>query len=700
MKTLITTLLVATTTVFGQAAPAKPAVKTAAAPLYKTLKYPPLKEVQIPKVEQFTLPNGMKVLLLENNELPLVSGSMLIRTGALLEPADKAGLASITGSVLRSGGTKKRSGDALNERLESMAASIESSIGDESGRVGFSCLKENLEEVLALFKEVATEPAFSKERFDLEITQTKSSISRRNDDSNSILRREFSNLIYGKDTPYGERVEYATIGNIKREDLIAFHDRYYFPANAILSIQGDINAAELKTKLQALFADWTVTRPAVPAFPKVTKQKTGGVFVADKPDSEQTFFIIGQLGGKRDDKDYPTLDVMSDILGGGFSSRLYQKVRSDNSLAYTIYSAWNADYIHEGTFFVGGSTNAATTEQAISLSLKEVKRIREEMVGPTELEAAKQRVANSFVFNFDSPSKTLGRLVANQYYGYPTDWINQYKDAVMKVTAQDILKAAQQYVKPEEFSILAVGPVAKMGDSLKALGEVKKLDISIPQPKQDTAKEDSASLAKGKATMAKIADAVGGLAKLSAVKDYVQTLESELAMGGNKIKVKQVNMWLKPAGFRQESEFPFGKVIAFFDGEKGFIKSPQGEQPLVGPFAAQVQGQLRRDYFAIMLSNETAGRTVNFVKDGELELKDAAGALLKLSYDPATFLPSKLAFTEGPANAEIAYQEFKEVDGVKVPMKSAITQMNQTTIQVVTDWKLNTGLTMEKLGAK
>jgi zinc protease len=690
MKYLLLVTIVSAAGLFGQAA---------AVPAYKTLKYPPLKEVKIPKVEQFTLPNGMKVLLLENNELPLVSGSMLVRTGNVLEPANKAGLASITGSVIRSGGTKKRSSDALNERLESMAASIESSIGDESGRVGFSCLKENLDEVLALFKEVATEPAFSKERFELEITQTKSGISRRNDSANGVLNREFSNLIYGKDTPYGERVEYATVGNIQREDLVAFHDRYFFPANVMLSIQGDINAAEMKGKLEKLFADWTVTRPAVPAFPAVTKQKPGGVYVADKPDSEQTFFRIGHLGGKRNDKDYPVLDVMADILGGGFSSRLFQKVRSDGGLAYTIYGAWAADYIHEGMFLAGGSTNAATTEKAISASLKEIKRMREEMVGPSELEAAKQRVANSFVFNFDSPSKTLGRIVSNQYYGYPADWINQYKDAVMKVTAQDILRAAKDYIKPEEFTIVAVGPAAKM-DSLATLGEVKKLDIAIPAPEQEAAKADAASLAKGKATMTKIADAVGGTAKLAGVKDYVQTLESELAMGGNKIKVKQTNMWLKPAGFRQESDFPFGKVIAFFDGEKGFIKSPQGEQPLVGPFAAQVQGQLRRDYFAILLSNEMPGRTVNFVKDGELELKDPAGSLMNFYYDPATMMPAKLSFTEGPMKAEIAYKDFKEVDGIKLPMKSEISQMNQVTVQLVTDWKLNTGLTMEKLGAK
>lgn len=690
MKTLILTLAIAATSFAQQK------------PVYQTLKYPPLKAVQIPKVEQFTLPNGLKVMILENHELPLASGSMRIRTGALLDPAEKAGLASIFGQVLRTGGTKQRSADALNAKLESMAASIEANVGNESGSVGFNCLKENLDEVLELFKEVITQPAFSQDRFDLTLTQFRSGISRRNDDPGSIRGREFQNLIYGKDTPYGENEEYSTIANVKREDLIAFHDRYYFPANAMLSVYGDVDASTVKAKLEKLFADWTVTRPAVPAFPTVTKQKSAGVYIADKPDSEQTFFTIGHLGGKLNDKDYAALTVMSDILGGGgsFTNRLMQRIRSDLSLVYGISSSWSANYLSEGTFTISGSTATANTAQAIAESLKEVKRMREEMVGPTELEAAKQRVENTFVFSFASPVQTLNRLMNYQYYGYPEDFINRYKDAVSKVTAQDILRVAKQYIKPEEFTILAVGQTEKFADSLKSLGEVKKLDITIPQPKTETAQADASTLAAGKAAIDKMAAAVGGKAKLAAVNDYVQTISSELNIGGNKVNVKQTNSWLKPMVFRQVNELPFGKIIAFFDGEKGFLKAPQGEQPLAGPFATQVRGQLQRDYFALLQSNEVAGRTVNMVKEGELELKDASGAVLKLSYDPATMLPTKLAFTEGGFNAEVSYSDFKEVAGLKLPFKLSITQNGQVSTQTITDWKLNTGLTVAALSAK
>ncbi|MBZ2184098.1 MAG: insulinase family protein [Bryobacter sp.] len=689
-------LTLAVTITFAQ----KPA--PAPVPVYKTLKYPPLKPVQIPSVEQFTLPNGLKVLILENHELPLASGSLRIRTGSLLEPAEKAGLASLTGTVLRSGGTKRMKPDDLNARLESMAANIEAGINDDNATVSFNCLKENLDEVFGLFKEVVTEPAFAQDRFDLAVTQTRSGISRRNDDAADIRAREFQNILFGRNTPFADRLEYATLNNIKREDLIAFHDRYFFPSNAMLSIYGDVDTATVKAKLESLFGSWNVQRPPVPAFPQITRQKSAGVFIADKPDVEQTSFTIGQIGGKLNDKDYAALTVLSNILGGAgtFSSRLMQKIRSDMSLVYGISSSWSADYLHDGTFTISGSTAAATTGKAIVETLKEVKRMREELVGPTELEAAKQRVENTFVFQFASPAQTLSRLARYQYYGYPSDFNTRYKDAVSKVTAQDILRVAKEYIKPEDFTIVAVGPVAKFADDLKVLGEVSKLDITIPQPKQESAKSDASTLAAGRSALAKVVSAVGGLDKVQAVNDYTQSLSSELSMGGNKVSVKQTNMWLKPMVFRQVNELPFGKIIAFFDGEKGFLKAPQGEQPLAGPFAAQVRGQLQRDYFALLLSNETPSRSVNLVEEGIIELKDQSGPVLRFHYDPKTMMPAKLAFSEGGMNAEVAFGNFREVNGIRIPFEQKITQNGQSTVQTITDFKINSGLTLAQMSAK
>ncbi|GAB4407227.1 MAG: pitrilysin family protein [Bryobacter sp.] len=697
MKDLIL-LIVAATFLASPALQAQ--TKAAPQPVYKTLKYPPLKPVELPKIEEFTLPNGLKVKLLENRELPLVSGSMAFRTGNLLEPKDKVGLAGLTGQVMRSGGTKTLNSDALNTKLESMAASVESSIGEERGTVGFSCLQENTAEVMALFKQVITQPAFAQDKVDLALTQARSGIARRNDNANAISNREFTNLIYGRETPYGATMEYATLGNIKREDMVAWHERYFFPANAMLAVQGDFSAADMRALIEKTFADWTTQRPAVPAYPAVTKQDAKGVYVADKPDSEQTFFSIGHLGGKLNDKDYAALDVMADILGGGFSSRLFQKVRSDMSLAYSVGAQWAADYSHEGTFRIFGSTKSASTAEAINASLKEVKRMQEELVGPAELAAAKQRVENSFVFYFDSPTKALNRLMTYEFYGYPRDFITQYKDAVAKVTAEDIQRVAKQYIKPEEFTVVAVGKTEEFAKTLEPLGAVKKIDLTIPEPKAATANADAASLAKGKETLTKIAEAAGGEAKFLAIKDWSQTLDSELPMGGNKMKVKQTNQWLAPSQYRQTNELPFGKVLVYYDGTQGFMKSPQGEQALPPPFIAQIKTQLAREYISLMRSSEVSGRQVNFVENGKLQIQDANGPVVTLSYDPATMLPAKVSLTVSGTEAEVAFSDFKEVDGLKLPGKQSIKQGPQEVTQVITEWKLNSGLTVEQLSAK
>ncbi|MGH9721194.1 MAG: M16 family metallopeptidase, partial [Bryobacteraceae bacterium] len=339
----------------------KPAAKKAAAPRaaaasYKDLKFPPLRQVQIPSVETHTLPNGMKLYLLENHELPLVSGFALVRTGNLFDPADKAGTATMTGIVMRTGGTRAQTGDALDEKLENIAASVESSIDETSGRVSFSALKENITEVLAAFYDVTTAPEFRQDKIELARTRLRSSIARRNDDPHGIVQREFSDILYGRDNPYGWRMEYEHIDRITRDDLAAFHRRYFFPENVMLAVHGDFKSAEMKAQIEKLFAGWTVKQPAVPPFPPVTNKPKPGVYLAAKTDVTQTFFALGHQGGMLKDKDYPALEVMADILGGGFRSRLFDRVRTKLGKAYSISASWGANYNHPGLFQISGST--------------------------------------------------------------------------------------------------------------------------------------------------------------------------------------------------------------------------------------------------------------------------------------------------------------------------------------------------------
>src|SRR5215831_13722643 len=250
MKRRLAILFIAAACAFAQQSPRIPS--------HKDLKYPPLGQVKIPEPTEAVLSNGIRVYLLEDHELPLISGVALVHTGNLFDPADKKGLSEVMAEVLRSGGTKSRTGDQLDEELENVAASVEAGMDETSASVSFSALKESHDRVLAIFKDVLTNPEFRQDKIDLTLQQLRSTIARRNDDAGSIPDRELARILYGRDTPYGWQTEYDDLAHIKRDDLIAFYGRYYFPKNIMLAVYGDFNTAEMRDKLDKLFADWKV----------------------------------------------------------------------------------------------------------------------------------------------------------------------------------------------------------------------------------------------------------------------------------------------------------------------------------------------------------------------------------------------------------------------------------------------------------
>ena len=683
----------------------RPAV---ALPSYKELKYPPLPPLKIPEPASITLPNGMKVFLLEDHELPLVSGFALIRTGNLFDPPDKRGLAGLTGDVLRAGGTKAKTGDEIDQQLENMAASVESEIGESYGTVSFSCLKENTDQVLAVFKDLMTAPEFRQDKLELAKTQLRSSISRRNDDPNGIASREFADTVYGKNTPYGWDIEYADVDNIQRADLINFYKRYYFPANITLAVYGDFNSTEIRDKLTKVFADWTVTQPPVPKFPPVQAVPVHAVFLAAKPDVTQTFFEMGHLGGMLIDKDYAALEIASQILGGGFSSRLFQRIRTKLGYAYNIGASWHASYDHPGLFLISGSTQSVHTVDTLKAVQEELEKIRTAPVTDQELQTAKDTVLNGFVFNFDRPSKTLNRLVIYEYFGYSKDFVFQYQKAIGAVTKADVLRVAKEYFRPQDLAIVAVGNPQEFKTPLTELGlKVDAIDLTIPEPKKATAAASAESLQRGKQALQKVQQAIGGVDRLSAIKDIRYTAEVTIQTpGGAVMKVKQIDSYVAPSTLRQDLELPFGKQSVYSNGNSGWISGPQGMQALPPAVLKQVQGEVFRKLFRLVLSDRDDSRTVNYAGDGVLEISDKSGESAHLEIDEKTGVPSKITYQGAamggpPQQVEEIYSDWRDVGGVRVPYKWTIVQGGKKFGDVtVQEYKINSGLTDQELSKK
>jgi zinc protease len=669
------------------------------------LKYAPLPAIKIPEPVEFRLSNGMKVFLLEDHELPLVSGSALIRTGNLFDPATKRGLAGLTGEVLRSGGTKSKSGDQLDEELENVAAQVESQIGETSGSLAFSCLRENTDQVLGIFKDFLTSAEFREDKVDLSKTQLRSEISRRNDDAGGIAGREFSDILYGRNNPYGWRIEYSDVDNIKRQDLVDFYHRYYFPSNIMLAIYGDFSAAEMKTKLEQLLGSWKETQPAVPAFPKVQQPATPGIFLATKADVTQTFFEVGHLGGELRDKDYPALEVASQILGGGFASRLFRNVRTQHGWAYNISSGWGAGYDHPGTFRISGSTQSAHTVDTLKAVREELDKIRTTEVTDQELQTAKDTTLNGFVFHFDRPSKTLNRLVQYEYYGYPRDFIFQYQKAIAAVSKADILRVAQKYFRPQDLTYVAVGNPEEFGTALTTLGmKVDPIDLSIPEPKKekDSAQADPASLEKGKALLQRVQSALGGADKLAAIKDFQYQANVEVQTPGAVMKVKQTNTFLAPSSLRQDIELPFGKQSVYSDGSTGWMAGFQGMQALPPQVVKQVRGELFRQIALLALSDRDPNRMVNYSGEGALEISSKEGDTVRLEVDEKTGMPLKTSYQEsGKGSVSQFFADWRDVNGVRLPFEWTTMQGDQKFATVKIDnYKINSGLTTEALSKK
>lgn len=457
---------------------------------YTDLQLPPLPEVRLPEYTRFQLDNGLIVYLIEDHEFPLVGGRAMIRTGDRFDPPDKVGLATITGNVMRTGGTRSHSPEELNRILEQRAASVEAGIDSTVGSASFDALSEDLETVFDLFVEVLREPAFPQNRIDFVKNQIRGGIERRNDDPDSIASREFQKLIYGKTSPYAQTVEYATLNAITRHDVVQFYERYVHPNNMILGIVGDFETRQMRSLIEAKLGDWnpnpSVETPAFKTLPPVAQTQTSGVFLVNQPQLTQSYIQMGHLGGELDDPAHAPLSVLNEVLNG-FGGRLVNEVRSRQGLAYVVYAYWNPRFDYPGLFVGGGQTRSEATVPFIRSMLAEVQQVRTAPITPAELTRAKDSVLNAFIFNFQTPEQVLARLMRYEYYGYPSDFIFRYRQAVENTTASDILKAAQTHLQPEKMITLVVGNASDINPSLDTIapqGKVTPIDITIPDAGQ------------------------------------------------------------------------------------------------------------------------------------------------------------------------------------------------------------------------
>lgn len=443
----------------------------------EALQFPKL-SWQPPRFERVELPGGAVLYLVENHELPLVRGKIMFLGGAAHEPAERAGLSALTMHVLRTGGTAEMSAEELDEALEFVAASIETSADADRSTLSFDCLSKDFDDVWAMLVDMLEHPRFQERYIDEKKKQMLEALRRENDQPEQILMREYRRLLY-PDHPYGRRTdgEEKTIAALSRDDLLAWHKQLLSPSRMLVGVAGDFDARDIKRRVRQLAENWPYRTVALPAVPPLPQPKEG-LFIFEKPIA-QTSLILAHRGPARPYPDYHAVQVMNFILGGGsFSSRLTDSVRTKGGLAYGVASFFAYGY-KRGVFGAWCQTKPTTSYRAGELILSEIERIRREDVSPEELQLAKDSLVNSFIFEFESPDKYLGNLLELEMHGESPKFLDDYMDRIQRVTAADVRRVAEKYLHPDRLLMLYVGDSANFDQRpprLRQLGTEVRLE--------------------------------------------------------------------------------------------------------------------------------------------------------------------------------------------------------------------------------
>lgn len=423
------------------------------------------------KDHRAVLASGPVVYLAENRELPLVNVSLVFHGGTYLDPAGKEGLSELAGYLLTRSGTATRTPEQLEERLAFLAAQLSSGWSDDRGTVTLNLLSKDLDEGLAILREVLTGARFAEERIRLRKEQSLAAMKQRNDDSAAIEARERSFLAWGPDF-YANRYETkVSLEAITRDDLVAFRKMWVHPRNVLVAVSGDFDRSAMLKKLATLFANWPTPGEAAPPVPKPDYRMVPGTFLVDK-DVNQGRVSIMLPGILRTNPDFFTAQVMNDVLGGGgFTSWIMSRVRSDEGLAYQAYSTLPGGVWYPGIWRASFQSKVRTAAYAAQIVLEEVARMREKGMSDEELATAKASFIDTFPRRFATKARLVDALLDEEFTGrYRTDpaYFATYRANVEKVTAAGAQSVARKLLDPGKVTLLVVG---------------RKADLLNPDPK-------------------------------------------------------------------------------------------------------------------------------------------------------------------------------------------------------------------------
>jgi zinc protease len=422
---------------------------------YDKLNYKPPK----PADYRHKLKSGATAYVAESHEVPTFQLTIHLRSGTLYEDVKKAGVADMAAHLMRNGGVEGMTAAEFDQQLALLAAETSVDIGSSKGTVSLFCLAKDADAALELMKKMLRTPTFDQASLDRYRADVLSELEQRNASTRAIEGREWQFLMYG-DHPSstGYRRTQASVESITREDLITFHKKYFFPGNFIFAVAGDLDTKEMLAKLNNLLADWPDSKLKLPAIAEEIPAAKPGVYMVAKEDVNQSRIRVGHIGVKRDIPDEYGLLVMNDILGGGgFTSRIVRRVRSDEGLAYSAGSSFNRPVLYPGTFQASFQTKHATAAFGTRLIVTEIERIRTEKCEAETVENAKASFIGNLVNPFSSRNSIVNTFADDDYTGRADDYWQKYAKNMEAVTPEAVLEVAKKYLQPDKLVFMVVG---------------------------------------------------------------------------------------------------------------------------------------------------------------------------------------------------------------------------------------------------
>jgi len=660
-----------------------------------------------------TLPNGLQVIAVLHHEQPAVSMRLLIRAGSAADPKAKTGLAHLTSALLDQG-TTTQSASEFNDAIDFIGGAVNTGAGSDLSWANMVVMKDSFDSSLRMLSDMVRHPSFADAEIARQRQQLLSSLQVSFDDPDFIANAVFDRLVYGFH-PYGlpQSGTPETLASITRADLMAFHQKYFVPNNAILAIVGDVTADEAFASVRRVFGDWE--RRDVPVIPAVEPPtSTRRVVVVNKPDAVQTEVRVGNIGIPRNHPDYMAVNLAIRILGGEGSNRLHQVLRTARGLTYGAQADFDT-YKESGDFQAETNTRTAATGEVLRLIVDEFWRLQRDRVSERELSDAKAYLTGSFPLTIETPNAIAMQILNVVFFGLPIDQLQTFRDRVNAVTVDDVQRVARLYLKPDKLSVVLVGNAPAFTSQLKGVGfptfetvDLESLDLTAVdfrgsgarpgaarapqnagppfqglQPSNLKYSQQSAvgsdESANTKAILDRAVEAMGGLEKLRTVRTVTARQIVTTPGPGGPVDAEATSYIAYPIQFRVETKIPEGLLISAFDGSTAWTRDPQATREAPEPMAAEARSNLQRDVIRLLIGAEDGSLRVRALQDARneqgrnmrtLELSSNTMSPIVLSIDAETMRVTKEAFAVGPggqALVEESFSDYRAVDGVQMP---------------------------------